>query len=91
MMMMCVMPMNCITCICEDSQMYMSSEKETGLPAHNYQNACSQILERIREFKNKKDSHLNKNCIYTALKMSFKQVAIPAFFSLGLQCFNMTL
>lgn len=33
--------MNCITCICEDSQMYMSSEKETGLPAHNYQNACS--------------------------------------------------
>ena len=40
MMMMCVMPMNCITCICEDSQMYMS-EKETGLPAHNYQNACS--------------------------------------------------
>ena len=26
MMMMCVMPMNCITCICEDSQMYMSSE-----------------------------------------------------------------
>ena len=32
------------------------------------------------DLRNKKDSHLNKNCIYTALKMSFKQVAIPAFF-----------
>ena len=41
MMMMCVMLMNCITCSCEDSQMYMSSEKETGWPAHNYQIACS--------------------------------------------------
>ena len=47
MMMMCVMTMNCITCSCEDSQMYMSSEKETGLPAHNYQNACSQILDEV--------------------------------------------
>ena len=40
MMMMCVMPMNYITCSCEDSQMDMSSVRETGLPAHNDQNAC---------------------------------------------------
>lgn len=40
MMMMCVMPMNYITCSCEDSQMNMSSVRETGLPAHNDQNAC---------------------------------------------------
>ena len=38
-MMMCVMPMNYITCSCEDSQMDMSSVRETGLPAHNDQNA----------------------------------------------------
>lgn len=41
MMMMCVMPMNCIACNCESSQMYMSSMRKTGLPAHNYQNSCS--------------------------------------------------
>ena len=35
-------------CRREDSQMYISSEEaETGLPAHNYQNACSQILDEV--------------------------------------------
>ena len=47
MMMMCVMPMNYITCSCEDSQMDMSSVRETGLPAHNDQNACLQIFRRF--------------------------------------------
>ena len=36
MMMMCVMPMNYITCSCEDSQMDMSSVRETGLRVYRF-------------------------------------------------------
>ena len=51
MMMMCVMPMNYITCSCEDSQMDMSSVRETGLPAHNDQNACLFFMTPEMSFK----------------------------------------